>query len=85
MRGKPCAKASCLHAAEYQPQEMNKTWLLSTPTAACPATLHAATREVAPAPISPPLTLPQAAKPNAGLTGGKPQVPFPRAMRGGGG
>jgi hypothetical protein len=62
-------------------QEMNKTWLLSTPTAAC---LQAATREVAPVPRSPALTLPQAAKPNAELTSEKPQVPYPRAMPGGG-
>jgi hypothetical protein len=62
-------------------QEMNKTWLLSTPTAAC---LQAAAREVAPVPRSSALTLPQATKPNTELTSEKPQVPSPRAMPGGG-
>jgi hypothetical protein len=68
-------------------QEMNKTWLLSTPTAACQSALQAAAREVAPVPRSPAPILPQAAKPHAELTSEKLQVPgLPRGRcRGGGG
>ena len=62
-------------------QEMNKTWLLSTPTAKC---LQATVREVAPVPRSPTLTLPHETKPNAALTNDKPQAPSPRAVPGGG-
>jgi hypothetical protein len=60
---------------------MNKTWLLSTPTAKC---LQVTAREVAPDPRSPALTLPHATKPNAALTSDKQQAPSPRAVPGGG-